>query len=81
MKFMATRKTDTTYKELNEYVGSWSFPKTHGDMMHLFSDSAIFNNRKCAKFTSCSSEFLTLVPVFLRYLTMVVRYEGLACRK
>ena len=73
MKAFHSRRLATTFKELGEYVGTFTFPKGSPNPGHLFNDSANANNARKGSFTCSGSEFLTLVPVLHRYFDRVVR--------
>jgi hypothetical protein len=69
--FYSNRKT-TSFKELGEYVATFTFPKGAPSLAHLFTASANKNNSQSARFSCTGSEFLTLAPVLRRYLQNVV---------
>jgi hypothetical protein len=72
-RLRSLRVKDTSFKELREYVKTWTFPKVYGNSMveRLFSESAITNNLKKESFGSSASEFLTLTPVMLLYFVRI----------
>lgn len=77
MKAMSSARSKTTYKEFGQYVATWTFPKAlPGNVGHLFTDSANRNNLARASFSSTASEFLTLCPVMLRYMTHICTPRG-----
>jgi hypothetical protein len=76
MKAFHSSRSSTTFKELGEYVGTFTFPKRSPNPRHLFSPSANANNAKKGSFTCTGSEFLTLAPVLHRYFDRVVRGRG-----
>jgi hypothetical protein len=75
MKAFHTHRSPTSFKELGEYVDSFTFPKNSPSLKHLFSASANRNNAKNGSFSCTGSEFLTLAPVLSRYLQQVVRHR------
>jgi len=76
MKAFHSSRSSTTFKELGEYVGTFTFPKRSPNPRHLFRPSANANNAKKGSFTCTGSEFLTLAPVLHRYFDRVVRGRG-----
>jgi hypothetical protein len=76
MKVMHQEGTATTYKELGDYVRSWTFPRASGSKDALFSESACRNNLKKGTFTCLASEFLTVLPAVARYLERVCARRG-----
>ena len=76
MKVFHSNKCKTSFKELGEYVSTFTFPKNAPSLKHLFTASANKHNSKNGSFTCTGSEFLTLAPVLKRYLQKVVRPRG-----
>ena len=72
MKVFYSNKKQTSFKELGDYVATFTFPKGAPNLAHLFTASANRNNSKNASFSCTGSEFLTLAPVLSRYLRHVV---------
>ena len=65
------RKTRTTYRELGSYSASWSYPRTYASLDHLFARKKAVTHLKNRHFGCSASDFLTLQPVLLCYLTRV----------
>ena len=76
MKQMHTNKTATTYAELQTYVEGWSLPKSLPKLTQLFDETPARNNLRKENFTSSASEFLTLVPILVRYLSVICLARG-----
>ena len=76
MKVFFSNKCKTSFKELGEYVSTFTFPKNAPSLKRLFTASANKNNSKNGSFTCTGSEFLILAPVLKRYLQKVVRPRG-----
>jgi hypothetical protein len=75
-KFVTSRSRTTSFRELGEYISTFTFPKGSPNPNHLFTESANANNSKKGSFSSSGSEFLTLVPVIHRYFSRVVLPRG-----
>jgi uncharacterized protein (UPF0332 family) len=78
MKHMHTNRTEATYAELQSYSEGWSLPKSLPKVTQLFDETAARNNLRKGSFTSSASEFLTLIPILIRYLTVICIARG-AC--
>lgn len=76
MKHMHTNKTRTSYRELEQYVDGWVIPKSLPKVKQLFSEQPARNNLRKESFTASASEFLTLLPILLRYLFAVCLERG-----
>ena len=76
MKVMQKHKSTTSFKELGEYVSTFSMPKGAPDLKHLFTSKANKLNTQKGSFSCTGSEFLTLTPILLRYLKNVVLPRG-----
>ena len=72
MKALHSRRSQTSYKELGEYISHFTFPKNAPDPTHLFTAAANANNSRKESFTCSGSEFLTIAPVVYRYFSRVV---------
>ena len=75
-KFVSSRSQTTSFRELGEYVSSFTFPKGSPNPNHLFTESANANNNRKGSFSCTGSEFLTLVPIIHRYFSRVVLPRG-----
>ena len=75
LKHMHTRSA-TGYKELAIYQASWKAPQGLPPKERLFSASSIRNNLKSGGFSCTASEFLTLTPSLILYLTRVASVRG-----
>lgn len=71
MKQMHAARTRTSYAELSTYVAGWTQPKGLPGVAHCLSTRASKNNIRNSNFSSTASEFLTLAPMLLLYLTRV----------
>ena len=56
-KFVSSRSQNTSFRELGEYVSSFTFPKGCPKPGHLFTESANANNSAKGSFSSSGSEF------------------------
>ena len=72
-------KADSKLAEFAEYASTFKFPKCRGGsfLTHLFTKSKIASMlKKEGGWGGTASEFLTIAPVLLRYLTNVVMKRG-----
>ena len=76
MKVMTKNKTLSTYAELQTYVEGWALPKTLPSVARLFAEAPARNNLRKESFTSSASEFLTLIPILVRYISVVCAGRG-----
>jgi hypothetical protein len=76
MKHMHVHRTRTTYAEVGAYISAWTVPKGLGDVRKLFTPSGSLNNIKKGSFTCMASQFLTLTPMLILYLTRVCLPRG-----
>lgn len=73
------QKSLSTYKELYEYASTFTFPKCQSmGVDRLLGESNSRNNLKKGVFSSSASEFLSLSPIFERYLKKVVSTRGVS---
>ena len=76
MKAFFYNKLATSFKELGEYVDTFTLSKSAPSLKPLFTVSANKNNSKNGSFTCTGSQFLSLAPVLMRYLRKVVLPRG-----
>ena len=72
LKHLHTVKASSGYRELATYVENWTSPYGLPSVARLFTKSVIANNLKNGTFSCTASEFLTLVPSLVLYLTRIV---------
>ncbi len=71
MKALQQHRAASCYRELEQYVATFTLPKCSPSIIRLFSESASKNNLRKGGFTCSGSEFLTLAPIALRYFQRV----------
>ena len=76
MKDMHKNRTSTSYHELENYVSGWTIPKSLPQVKKLLGEVPARNNLRKGSFTASASEFLTLAPILLRYITAVCMGRG-----
>ena len=76
MQVMERSKSGTTYKELGQYVESFTLPSCRPSLTRLFDGSRYRNYIATGKFSATASEFLSLAPILRRYLECVAAPRG-----
>ena len=71
MKHMQVERTRTTYAEFSNYHAGWKAPQQLPNCDRLFTPETNRIHLKNSHFSSSASEFLTVTPVLLLYLTRV----------